>query len=98
MILSDGDVVFQPRKVERRHSAERYVLVDDKLRTLTAVTNVRGERATTVLPRQGKFANDPHVLASYPEADVTIDRTSDPLAFELPVLAAGHRRSPLLQR
>ena len=70
VIVSDGDVVFQPRKGERRHSAERYVLVDDKLRTLTAVTNVRGERATTVLPRQGKFANDPHVLASCREADV----------------------------
>src|SRR5262249_42867955 len=62
-ILSDGDVVFQPRKVERsglwaavagnvliyvhkeneladveqRYPAERYVLVDDKLRILAAV-------------------------------------------------------------
>jgi hypothetical protein len=97
VIVSDGDVVFQPRKVERRHSAERYVLVDDKLRTLTAVTNVRGERATTVLPRQGKFANDPHVLASYREADV--DDRPHQRPFELPVLAAGHhRRSPLLTR
>jgi hypothetical protein len=63
VILSDGDVVFQPRKVERsgiceavdghvliyihkenalddvqrRYPAERYVLVDDKLRILAAV-------------------------------------------------------------
>ena len=65
---------------------------------LAAVKKVWGERVTTVRPRRGKFAIDPDVLASYPEADVTIDRTSDPLAFELPVLAAGHRRSPLLQR
>ena len=26
VILSDGDVVFQPRKVERRYPAERYVM------------------------------------------------------------------------
>ena len=70
VILSDGDVVFQPRKVERsgifeaveghvliyihkekalddverRYPAEHYVLVDDKLRILTAVNRVADRR------------------------------------------------------
>src|SRR5271163_1679178 len=78
VILSDGDVVFQPRKVERsglfeavegrvliyihkeeelddvekRFPADHYVLVDDKLRILTAVKAVWGTRLTTVFPRQ----------------------------------------------
>src|SRR5213592_3863691 len=78
VILSDGDVVFQPRKVERsglwsavdgnvliyvhkerelddvesRFPAERYIVVDDKLRILAAVKSVWGDRVTTVFPRQ----------------------------------------------
>jgi hypothetical protein len=99
VIVSDGDVIFQPRKVERsgiwkeaegvliyihkeqelddiarRYPARHYVFVDDKLRILTAVKRVWGERVTTVLPRQGRYANDPHVLAENPPADVAIDR------------------------
>ena len=101
-ILSDGDVVFQPRKirrsglwdafrgnvliyvhkerelaeVERLYPAERYVLVDDKLRILAAVKEVWGDRVTTVFPRQGHYANDA-ILASTPSADVTVDRIGD---------------------
>src|SRR5215203_3231594 len=66
VILTDGDVVFQPRKIERsglfeavggniliyihkeheladvehRYAAERYILVDDKLRILTAIKKI----------------------------------------------------------
>jgi FMN phosphatase YigB (HAD superfamily) len=98
VILTDGDVVFQPRKVERsgifqtvagqvliyihkeesladverRYPAEHYVLVDDKLRILDAVKKVWKKRVTTVLVRQGKFANDPRILAAYPLADLTV--------------------------
>src|SRR5262245_24410565 len=112
VILSDGDVVFQPRKVERsgireavdghvliyihketalddvtqRYPAEHYVLVDDKLRILTAVKRAWGERVTTVFPRQGKFAHDPAVLAANPPADVTVERIADLLRYELPDL------------
>ena len=115
VILSDGDVVFQPRKVERsglskavesqvliyihkeealddverRYPAQRYVLVDDKPRILAAVKKIWGERVTTVFPRQGKFARDSSVVASYPAADVTLERISDLLAYDLPALAAG---------
>ncbi len=111
-LLSDGDVVFQPRKieraglsgavdghvliyihkeealddVERRYPAEHYVLVDDKLRILTAVKQLWGERVTTVFPRQGIFAHDPKVVGAFPPADVTIERIGDLLDGDLPWL------------
>jgi hypothetical protein len=103
VILTDGDVVFQPRKVERsgihtavdgavllyihkehelgeverRYPCDRYVLVDDKLRILTAVKEIWGERVTTVFPRQGHYALDPEVVASYPAADISVERIDD---------------------
>ncbi len=108
VILSDGDVVFQPRKVERsglfdavegrvliyihkehqlddvekHYPAHHYVLVDDKLRILTAVKKAWGSRLTTVFPRQGHYASDPKTLATYPPADITIDRIGDLLEYE----------------
>jgi FMN phosphatase YigB (HAD superfamily) len=75
-----GDVLVYVHKelelddLERRYPAERYVLVDDKLRILTAAKEFWGERVTTVFPRQGQFANDPAITAAFPPADVTIDR------------------------
>jgi hypothetical protein len=115
VILSDGDVVFQPRKiersglfeavednvliyihkeqelddVERRYPGDHYVLVDDKLKILTAVKNIWGARVTTVFPRQGHYAHDPHLLKSYPPADVTIDRIGDLLRYDLPQLVGA---------
>jgi FMN phosphatase YigB (HAD superfamily) len=109
VILSDGDVVFQPRKVERsgineavggnvliyihkeealddverRYPALHYVMVDDKLRILAATKRAWGDRVTTVFPRQGKFANDPKVLAAYPPADVTVERIGELLSYKL---------------
>ena len=116
VILSDGDVVFQPRKVERsglwdavearvliyihkerelddverRHPADHYVVVDDKLRILTAVKKVWGERVTTVFPRQGHYAYAPDV-ATLPPADVTIDRIGGLLRYDLAALLAAAR-------
>jgi FMN phosphatase YigB (HAD superfamily) len=109
VILSDGDVVFQPRKVrrsglwdafggrvliyihkerelddvERRYPAERYVLVDDKVRILSAVKEAWGDRVTTVFPRQGHYANDAQSVESHPPADVTVARIGDLLHLEL---------------
>ena len=117
VILSDGDVVFQPRKVERsgifeavdgrvliyihkeeelddverRYPAEHYVLVDDKPRILTAVKKVWGDRVTTILPRQGQFALAPDA-ASYPAADLTVERIGDLVAYDLPALLADHQQ------
>jgi FMN phosphatase YigB (HAD superfamily) len=112
VILTDGDVVFQPRKiersglfeavagnilvyihkeheladVERRYPAERYVLVDDKLRILAAIKQLWGARVTTVFPRQGHYAHDPQVVSRYPPADLTVERIGDLLDYDLPAL------------
>ena len=115
VILSDGDVVFQPRKVERsglfeavegnvliyvhkeqelsdveqRYPAEHYVLVDDKLRILAAVKKVWAARVTTVFPRQGHYALDPQILASYPPADVTVERVGELMNYDAQALVAA---------
>jgi hypothetical protein len=115
VILSDGDAVFQPLKVqrsgilaavdgnvliyihkeqqlddvERHYPARHYVLVDDKLRILTAVKKVWGPRLTTIFPRQGHYAHDPQVLATSPPADLTIECIGDLLRYDLPALLAA---------
>ena len=115
VILTDGDVVFQPRKVERaglleavehnvliyvhkeqelddvelRYPAAHYVLVDDKLRILSAVKKIWGKRVTTVFPRQGHYALDPDVVAKYPRADVSVDRIGFLLDYDLHTLLAA---------
>lgn len=120
VILSDGDVVFQPHKVERsglcgavegnvliyihkerelddveeRYPAEHYVLVDDKLRILTAIKQLWGARVTTVFPRQGHYAHDRQVLANYPPADVTIGRIGDLIKYDMDALLALNQREP----
>ena len=116
VILSDGDVVFQPLKVqrsglaeavegrvliyihkeqelddvERRHPADHYVLVDDKVRILTAVKERWGDRLTTVFPRQGHYAHAPDV-AGYPAPDVTIERIGDLTTWTMPALLDAAR-------
>ena len=115
VILSDGDVVFQPRKVERsglakafdghvliyihkeeelddveqRFPAEHYVVVDDKLRILTAIKNVWRSRVTTVFVRQGHYARDPKTLAQYPAADVSIERIGELVADTVITTVSG---------
>ena len=69
--------------VERRHPARHYVLVDDKLRILSAAKKHWGDRVTTVLPLQGQFANDPEIAAAYPAADVTISGIADAAGLRL---------------
>jgi len=107
-ILSDGDVVFQPRKidcsgihdtidgnvmiyvhkeleladVERHFPAEHYVLVDDKLRILSAVKTIWGARVTTVFVRQGHYALDPKIVSAYPAADRSIERIGELLSCD----------------
>lgn len=113
VILSDGDVVFQPHKikrsglwdafdgrvliyihkermlddVEKRYPARHYVMVDDKLRILSAMKNIWGNRLTTIFPRQGHYALDPHNLATYPAADHTVEHIGDLIECDLPPCA-----------
>jgi hypothetical protein len=75
--------------VTRRYPAEHYVMVDDKLRMLAAIRKSFGNHVTTIFPKQGKFANNPKVLGSYPSGDVTIERISDLLSFDLHNLLRG---------
>ncbi|MCD6679608.1 MAG: HAD family hydrolase [Burkholderiaceae bacterium] len=98
-IVSDGDVVMQPRKIrraglwdavqgrvlifvhkenaldeiERRCPAQRYVMIDDKIRVLDAVKRQWGDRVCTVFVRQGHYATDPRQIHAHPAADRTID-------------------------
>jgi FMN phosphatase YigB (HAD superfamily) len=103
VVLSDGDVVLQPRKLtlsglwdavegrvliyihkERmldemveRFPARHYVMVDDKLRVLTAMKGILGAKLTTIFPRQGHYALDTASIASYPAADITVEHIGD---------------------
>jgi len=45
-----------------------------------------GSRVTTVFVRQGHYAADPKILASYSAADVSIERIGDLLRYDLPEL------------
>ena len=112
VVLSDGDAVFQPRKVRRsgirdavdgrvsiyihkeemldrmqqQYPARHYVMVDDKLRILTAMKAVMGNTLTTVFVRQGHYALDPAVMAAYPPADVSMERIGDLLNANIAAL------------
>jgi FMN phosphatase YigB (HAD superfamily) len=103
VILTDGDAVHQPNKIERsgirqavdghvliyvhkenmladierRYPAAHYVMVDDKLRILTAMKAQWQHRLTTVFVKQGHYALDPQLVAAYPPADVAIECIAD---------------------
>ena len=114
VILSDGDVVFQPRKVQRsglwdavdgrvliyihkeqmldavqkRYPARHYVMVDDKLRILSAMKKIMQHRLTTVFPRQGHYAHDPAIMAACPPADLSVERIGDLLDVDIRTVLA----------
>jgi len=109
VLLSDGDVVFQPHKIRRsglwaafrgdvlvyihkeqeledvarRYPARRYVLIDDKVRLLTAIKETWGACVTTVFVRQGHYARDAELVAGHPQPDVTVERIRDLLDLPL---------------
>jgi hypothetical protein len=45
-------------------------MIDDKVRILTAIKEVRGPRVTSVFVRQGHYAADARAVATYPAPDV----------------------------
>src|SRR5262249_9488803 len=82
--------------VERLYPAKHYVLIDDKLRILSAVKKIWGERVTTVFPKQGHYALDPKTLAEYPPADIELARIGDLIncdlsAFKIPAGTLGRK-------
>jgi FMN phosphatase YigB (HAD superfamily) len=109
VILSDGDAVFQPRKVERSglwrafddhvliyvhkeqelddvqrfYPADHYVLIDDKVRILSAVKAIWADTVTTVFPRQGRYAFDPDEIGKYPPADIELAEIGKLLEHDL---------------
>ncbi len=77
--------------VERRFPAKHYVVVDDKLRILTAVKEAWKERVTTAWPRQGHYALDRGTRQHYPQPDVTVARVTDLVDWLETFLWAGPR-------
>jgi hypothetical protein len=74
------------REIEQRFPAQHYVMVDDKLRILTAIKQQWGERVTTVFVKQGHYATDPGILTTYPQADFSLDHIGDLLKYEVKAL------------
>jgi FMN phosphatase YigB (HAD superfamily) len=115
VIVSDGDVVFQPRKVDRsglydtfeghvliyvhkeqelddveaKYPGAHYVMVDDKVRLLTAIKKYWGKRVTTVFPRQGHYALDEKLVAQYPKPDITMARIGELQKYSLEQMLAA---------
>lgn len=115
VLVSDGDAVFQPHKIERaglfdavdghvliyvhkeqelddieaRYPAEHYVLIDDKLRILSAAKQVWGPRVTTIFLQQGHYAQTVNVRNAFSAADVSLARISDLLQYQLDDLFAA---------
>ncbi|MFZ6681109.1 HAD family hydrolase [Undibacterium sp. JH2W] len=108
VIVSDGDIAYQPRKILRsglwdavdgrvlvyihkekmiaaivhQYPGQHYVMIDDKLRVLTAMKKLMQNRLTTVFVRQGHFALDADTLAMYPPADISVDCLGDLMDYK----------------
>ena len=103
VILSDGDAVFQPRKLARAgirdavegrvliyihkerelvelarlYPARHYVMIDDKLRLLTAMKSAMSDKLFTIFVRQGHYAMDTAAIRDLPAADLTIEQLDE---------------------
>jgi len=115
VILSDGDVVFQPLKIRRsglwaavdgrvlvyvhkelrlddvarRHPARHYVLIDDKLRLLSACKRAWAQRLTTVWVRQGHYARTPEHTQGFSRPDVAVDAIAGLVGADWRIAAAS---------
>jgi hypothetical protein len=83
--------------VEQRYPAQHYVLVDDKLRILTAIKKAWRSRVTTIFPRQGQYAHDRKAIAECPPADLTVERIGDLLDYDLSALLANQQSVQISQ-
>ena len=79
--------------VENKLPGDHYVVIDDKLKLLTAIKEQWKDRVTTIFPKQGHYAHDPKNQAAYPPADISIDRIGDLLDFDLPRILSAKAAS-----
>jgi FMN phosphatase YigB (HAD superfamily) len=119
VILSDGDVVFQPRKIQRsglwgavsgnvliyihkeqmldavlaHYPAAHYVMIDDKVRILSAMKSAWGSKLTTVFPKQGHYALDAKQVASFSAPDVTIEHIGDLVDLDIAAMLGAATQS-----
>jgi hypothetical protein len=54
-----------------------FLLIDDKLRILSAMKKSWGNRLTTLWCRQGHYALDAKSRSAYPPADLSVERIAD---------------------
>ena len=91
----DGNVLIYIHKenelahVESEYPADHYVVIDDKLRILTAIKEIWKSRVTTVFVRQGHYAYDTAAIASHPPADLTLEHIGGMLDLDWPSLLAA---------
>jgi FMN phosphatase YigB (HAD superfamily) len=91
----EGNVLIYVHKerelddVEQRFPADHYVVIDDKLRILSAIKEVWGSRVTTVFVKQGHYAKDTSANAQYLLADIAIERIGELADCDLSNLPAS---------
>ena len=96
----EGHVLFYIRKekaldeVQRRRPVDYDVIVDDKLRILTAMKKASGEHGATVFLCLEKIAPDRAALNSNRPPDDAVESIADLLEYDLTGLLAGQRSNP----
>jgi FMN phosphatase YigB (HAD superfamily) len=119
VLLSDGDVVLQPRKLERsglaklvdghvliyihkqqemddvqqRYPADHYVMIDDHPGILHGMKKCC-DKVTTVLVKQGQYADKHSMPDPAQSPDVTLDAIEAILAQDIPQWLTCRRRKP----
>src|SRR3954469_19455184 len=79
--------------VAKKLPADHYVVVDDKLKLLTAIKEQWKDRVTTIFVNQGHYARDPKNRATYPAADVSLERIGELLQLGLERFLPAAKRS-----
>ncbi len=99
----DGHVlVFDHKELRlpelmKLYPANHYVMVDDKNRIHAGLKKQLGDRITTVMVCQGKYAHDPS-HHDFPGTDITIDGIEGFLGLDAPALLAAATARPGSER
>lgn len=82
------------RELVAAYPADHYVLVEDKPDILQAVKRTLGDQVTTILVRQGKYANAPAAAGDVLSPDVRLDSIAEFVTLDLPRLAGDSGGAP----